>query len=93
MATNPPQINRNLTTGSTGPDVKALQEWLKSQGYFPSNQATTETYGPITRESVARWQAVNGIDVKGNPGSFGPISRDFVVQNYSEPTPKAQNTR
>lgn len=81
MALNTPQITRNLTTGSTGADVQALQEWLKAQGYFPANQPTTQTYGPITTQAVAAWQSANKIDTKGNPGSFGPISRDFVAQN------------
>lgn len=91
MAIQPPQINRNLTVGSTGPDVKALQEWLKSQNFFPSNQATTETYGPITREAVAKWQLVNNIDTKGNPGSFGPISRNFIQEQILKTPVKAQN--
>lgn len=94
MAITPPQINRNLTTGSTGSDVKALQEWLKAQGYFPANQATTETYGPITTKAVAAWQQANNIDTKGNPGSFGPISKAFIaneVEKAAGSSQKGQN--
>ncbi len=87
MAINPPQITRNLTTGSTGPDVQALQEWLKSQGYFPANQQTTQNYGPVTTQAVAAWQAANKIDTKGNPGSYGPISQAFVANQTKTQAP------
>lgn len=87
MAINPPNITRNLTTGSTGPDVQVLQEWLKAQGYFPANQSTTTTYGPITTQAVAAWQQANGIDTKGNPGSYGPISQAFVAKQAQTQAP------
>ena len=75
----PPTISRNLGPGSQGDDVKQLQEWLKTQGYFP-NQATTTNYGPITQKAVAAWQQAKGIDTAGNPGYFGPVSMKWIAE-------------
>lgn len=75
-----PTINRNLAPGDTGTDVKQLQEWLKSQGYFPADQPTTTTYGPITQDAVTKWQKANNINTQGNYGYYGPISQAFATK-------------
>src|SRR3989344_5421531 len=56
-------FNTNLTIGSRGTDVSALQSYLVANGYF----------GSLTKAAVARWQAANG--VAPAVGFFGPISR------------------
>lgn len=76
-----PNITRNLQPGMRGSDVTALQTWLKEQGFFPSTQAVTDYYGPITQQAVAAWQKANKIDTKGADGYFGPISRTFVANS------------
>lgn len=68
------QFNTNLTIGSTGADVTALQQYLVSKGFLQMPVNVSYGYfGPITRGAVARWQAANGIAPA--VGYFGPISR------------------
>jgi len=74
-----PQITRNLALGAQGADVKQLQEWLKSQGYFPANQPTTNNFGPITQKAVQGFQDAKGIK-DSTPGVFGPASQNFFTQ-------------
>ncbi|GMU73952.1 MAG: hypothetical protein AMXMBFR44_1510 [Candidatus Campbellbacteria bacterium] len=62
----------NLTVGSTGPDVTALQSFLESKGYF-TYTGPKGYFGPITQASVAAWQAANSVSPA--VGYFGPISR------------------
>lgn len=78
-----PNITRNLQPGMRGPDVTALQTWLKEQGFFPSTQAVTDYYGTITQQAVAAWQKANKIDTKGADGYFGPISRGFIANSQA----------
>src|SRR4051812_10512069 len=53
-------FTRDLTIGSTGSDVSALQNWLISQGYsIPAG--ATGYFGAQTKTAVARWQAHEGI--------------------------------
>ncbi len=66
-------FTRNLFLGVRGDDVKCLQDYLKSTGHFPSTQASTGYYGPVTRSAVAAWQAANGVSPAA--GYFGPLSR------------------
>jgi len=70
-------VSRNLSPGSSGEDVKQLQDWLISQGYNISAGATGY-YGEQTKSAVESWQKANNIDTKGNYGYFGPISRDYI---------------
>jgi peptidoglycan hydrolase-like protein with peptidoglycan-binding domain len=71
------QFNRNLTIGSSGADVAALQTILVSGGYLVMPQGVAKGYfGPLTRSAVARWQAAVGISPAA--GYFGPISRSRI---------------
>lgn len=67
----------NLAPGSQGADVKKLQSWLIQNGYSIPDGATGN-YGPETMQAVSQWQAHSGIDTKGNPGYFGPISKQYI---------------
>ena len=64
---------RNLSFGSRGDDVVALQEFLRAEGYFSAN--ATGYFGPMTAQAVAKWQASQGVSAVG---SFGPMSRERV---------------
>ncbi len=64
----------NLTVGSTGSEVVALQQVLVAGGYLtmPAGVAMG-TFGPLTKAAVAAWQAANGVTPAA--GYWGPISR------------------
>ncbi|TSC73364.1 MAG: DNA topoisomerase IV subunit A [Parcubacteria group bacterium Gr01-1014_70] len=72
-------FTKDLTMGSTGMDVKCLQQYLNSAGHTvassgagsPGNE--TEYFGSRTQAAVSKWQAANG--VSPTAGYFGSISR------------------
>ena len=76
-------FTRDLTVGSTGADVKCLQQWLNAMGYqvsasgagSPGNE--TMTFGPATRAALAKYQAAKGISPAA--GYFGPKTRAMVA--------------
>jgi hypothetical protein len=49
------KFTRDLTVGSRGADVNALQEILQANGFFPS-MGTTNYFGGITRQAVKDFQ-------------------------------------
>ncbi|MCD4680309.1 MAG: peptidoglycan-binding protein [Bacteroidales bacterium] len=61
-----------LSKGSTGEQVGVLQELLKCLGHFPLDIEPTRYYGPVTFESVKKFQLANNIDAVGY---VGPITR------------------
>ena len=75
-------FTRNLTVGSRGNDVLALQRLLNASGFqistsgggSPGNE--TDYFGSLTRSALARFQAANNIAPPS--GFFGPITRSFV---------------
>ena len=67
-------FNTNLTIGSTGSDVSALQTYLEANGFLVMPVGVSKGYfGPLTKAAVAAWQSANGISPA--VGYFGPISR------------------
>ncbi len=80
-------FTRNLTTGDTGADVKALQEFLNAQGYTvatvgagsPGNE--TEYFGPATAGAVAAFQEAYASEIlaplglTAGTGYFGASTR------------------
>jgi len=64
-------FTRDLTVGSQGADVTALQNYLAAKGYF--NVAATGYFGSITAQAVAAWQSAAGITPAA--GYFGAVSR------------------
>ena len=70
----------NLAPGSQGPDVLNLQNYLVSQGYLTQADLATGPgiYGPKTTAAVAAMQQALGIDAQGNPGYFGPITKQAL---------------
>ncbi|MEK7086840.1 MAG: peptidoglycan-binding domain-containing protein, partial [Patescibacteria group bacterium] len=76
-------FTRDLTVGSKGDDVKALQQWLNANGYqvaasgagSPGNESTY--FGNLTKAAVAKFQAAKSITPA--VGYFGPKTRAAVV--------------
>lgn len=68
------EINSTLSRGSTGDQVKALQQYLIGLGY--SNVKADGVFGPVTEAAVQQFQLDNGL--KGD-GVFGPISKQKAV--------------
>jgi peptidoglycan hydrolase-like protein with peptidoglycan-binding domain len=69
-------FNTNLTVGSTGADVVALQTWLMASGYsipaIASGAASKGYFGSQTQTAVKSYQASKGIP---NTGFVGPLTR------------------
>jgi peptidoglycan hydrolase-like protein with peptidoglycan-binding domain len=68
-------FSKDLTIGSTGADVTALQKWLISKGH-PLAAGATGYFGAQTKAALAAWQAANGVAPAS--GYFGPITRAKV---------------
>ncbi|MEO6536309.1 MAG: peptidoglycan-binding protein [Candidatus Paceibacterota bacterium] len=66
---------RNLTIGSTGADVTALQTWLIAKG-FSIPAGATGYFGAQTKAALGAYQASAGITPAA--GYFGPITRAQV---------------
>ena len=65
-------FNVDLTVGSTGADVTALQQILVSKGFTMPAGVAMGTFGPLTKSAVAAWQASVGLP---STGYVGPLSR------------------
>ncbi len=74
----------DLTVGSKGADVTALQNWLISKGYGIAAGATGY-FGAQTKAAVAAWQAASGIAPA--VGYFGPKSRAAANQSANASVP------
>ncbi|MDB4992073.1 MAG: baaA1 [Parcubacteria group bacterium] len=68
-------FTRNLTIGSHGTDVTALQTWLMAKG-FTIAAGATGYFGAQTKAALAAYQAANAISPAA--GYFGPITRAAV---------------
>ena len=74
-------LERNLSVGMTGDDVRSLQEFLRTEGYL-SAQATGY-FGELTRDALMRWQASEGVVSSGSAqatgwGLLGPRTRERI---------------
>ena len=70
-------FSTDLTIGSTGPDVVALQECLQFAGYFPSVVngqpfKPTGTYGGLTKNAVAKFQTAYAAEILTPNGLTSP---------------------
>lgn len=79
----------DLTLGSKGADVTALQQFLVSKGFLtmPAG-ASYGTFGPLTKAALASFQASAGISPAA--GYFGPKTRAYMnsmVVVTSSPVP------
>ena len=84
VSINPaPTFTRDLTLGSTGEDVKALQIYLNTHGFLiastgPGSFGQETTYfGVLTKNALRGFQSAKGI--VPSVGYFGMITRTFVL--------------
>ena len=73
----------DLTLGSKGADVNALQQILISGGYL-NIAAPTGYFGSLTKAALSAYQAAKGISPAA--GYFGPKTRAFVATVTPVPT-------
>ena len=72
----------NLTVGSLGSEVKALQEYLNAKGYTVATTGPgspggeTTRFGALTRAALIKYQKAKGITPA--VGYFGPITRAAI---------------
>jgi hypothetical protein len=71
-------FTKDLTLGSKGSDVSALQQMLIDGGFLKIS-APTGTFGPMTKVALGKWQASVGISPTS--GYFGPKSRAFLASS------------
>ena len=72
----------NLTIGSLGSEVKALQEFLNAHGYTVAASGAgslgneTTRFGAATKAALIKYQKANNI--RPASGYFGPLTRNFI---------------
>lgn len=82
-------FTQDLTLGSKGDDVKALQQFLNAKGYAVAStgvgSAGNETtyFGSLTKAALAKYQAAVGITP--SVGYFGPKTRAYVASIAAAP--------
>ncbi len=76
----------NLSVGSAGDEVIALQDFLISKGHlvWPAG-ADKGFFGAVTQTALKAWQVSNNI--LPADGYFGPVSRAFINANTTEVAP------
>src|SRR3989344_595562 len=65
----PPELTRNLSRGSSGDDVRRLQEFLAQDKDVYPEGLRTGFYGPLTEIAVKKWQTKHGVE---SIGVIGP---------------------
>ncbi|MBI2639430.1 MAG: peptidoglycan-binding protein [Candidatus Sungbacteria bacterium] len=80
---NPAPFTKTLRRGSTGDDVRRLQEVLNSRGVYPEGLATG-FFGPATERAVKRFQERNGLE---SVGIVGPKTREKLNEFADIPKP------
>ncbi len=73
-------FNQNLSIGTHGDDVSALQQFLIDGGYLKIATATGY-FGTLTESALGAWQASLGISPAA--GYFGPVSRAKINATIS----------
>jgi len=85
-------FNTNLTVGSTGADVSALQSWLISKGFaipsISSGAASTGYFGAQTKSAVVAYQASVNLPATG---FVGPLTRGILNGTSVPSTPVASS--
>jgi peptidoglycan hydrolase-like protein with peptidoglycan-binding domain len=84
-------FTRDLTIGSTGADVVALQDILISGGHLVMPAGVSKGYfGTLTQQALAKMQMANGITPAA--GYFGPITRAKVNSMVTVTPPTTPGT-
>lgn len=63
-----PEFIRPLSLGSSGDDVRKLQEFLAQDRIIYPEALSTGYFGPLTERAVKRWQEKHGIEQVGRVG-------------------------
>ena len=72
-------IERRLSPGNSGDEVRALQEFLRGEGVF--NREPTGYFGAVTGDALRSWQVREGIVSSASSGGvFGERSREFLMR-------------
>jgi peptidoglycan hydrolase-like protein with peptidoglycan-binding domain len=73
-----------LMNGTSGDDVKEIQQRLYELGYLSSSGQITGFFGDLTEEAVKKLQELNKIKVDGKVGAetFNLLYSDSVTPNY-----------
>ena len=96
IAAPPLTSSGDLTLGSKGAAVKALQQYLNANGAqvaasgagSPGNE--TEFFGSLTKKALAQWQTANGVSPAA--GYFGPKTRAKMAGTAAAPAPVVEPT-
>ncbi|MCL5224175.1 MAG: peptidoglycan-binding protein, partial [Patescibacteria group bacterium] len=83
-------FTRNLTVGSKGADVGALQQILINGGYLTAVSAPTNYFGSATKAALAKWQAANKVSPAS--GYFGPLTRAALASASGSTTTTGGST-
>ncbi len=76
LSANAYVFSNNLSVGSTGADVTALQTWLSAQGYLTMPAGVSMGYfGSLTKTAVKAAQAKLGLPTTG---FVGPMTRNLL---------------
>lgn len=80
-------LTRDLEFGSTGADVRALQEVYRYEGFFPANHPGSELFHNLTEECTRQFQVRHKIVSSGTPkttgfGRVGPSTRAVINKLY-----------
>jgi peptidoglycan hydrolase-like protein with peptidoglycan-binding domain len=72
-------FTQNMTVGSGGAQVSALQSYLSTTAHYPE-KLVTGYFGPLTQAAVQRFQCAESIVCSGTPsttgyGQVGPLTR------------------
>jgi surface protein len=84
----PTSFTRSLQLGSSGVDVKSLQQFLNDRGYTVSSTGPgskgneTAYFGSATKRALIAYQKTNGISPA--VGFFGPLTRAHVQKALSQ---------
>lgn len=81
-------FTRILSVGSQGEDVKYLEDYLKSQGYFTGEP--DNIFNKITQNSLVKYQKANGISPA--TGSFNTKTLEFVNSQIAKIQASASQT-
>ena len=75
-------FTRDLSVGSVGVDVLALQKFLNTHGYVIAHSGAgssgneTNKFGTMTRLALAKFQKAHGLSP--SVGNFGPATRKYI---------------
>lgn len=68
-------FTKNLSIGSSGDEVKLLQERLQDLGFFPASIDPNGYFGPTTAAALKKFQSANGV---APVGYVGPNTRKVL---------------